>query len=135
MKKDEIPQDPGALNKLTKEMTYAVDESGKYTTGLSAGWEVKINALNVAWSDIEKRIHDAKQKVLNREASPILYFMELKLMDLGIVASYTGFWKWQIKRHLKPAVFEKLSQKKLQKYADVFEVTVEALKTMKGHEG
>ena len=31
MKKEEIvPQDPGALNKVTKEVCYAVDNSGKY---------------------------------------------------------------------------------------------------------
>ena len=56
-------------------------------------------------------------------------------MDLSIVASYTGFWKWQIKRHLKPSVFNKLSEAKLKKYADVFEITVEELKTMKKNEG
>jgi hypothetical protein len=30
MKKEEIPQDRGALGKLTGEIIYAVDESGKY---------------------------------------------------------------------------------------------------------
>lgn len=131
MKKEEIPQDDGALNKLTKELSYAVDEKGNYTTLLSSGWEVKTKALDVAWSDIEKRIHDAKQKVLNGEASPLLYFMELKLMDPAIVASYTGFWKWTIKRHMKPMVFKKLSDKKLQKYAAVFEVSIDELKNLK----
>ena len=52
----------------------------------------------------------------------------------SIVSAYTGFCKWQVKRHLKPEVFRKLSDKKLKKYADVFEVSVEELKTMKGHE-
>ncbi|MEJ0102317.1 MAG: hypothetical protein WDO19_07105 [Bacteroidota bacterium] len=131
MKKEEIPQDPGALNRLTKELSYAVDDKGNYTTALSAGWEVKNTALDVAWTDVEKRINDAKQKVLSGEASPLLYFMELKLMDPAIVASYTSFWKWQIKRHLKPGVFKKLPEKKLKKYADVFEVTVEELKNVK----
>ena len=102
MKKEEIPQDDGALNKLTKEVVYAVDGSGKYSTELSTGWDVKTKALNLAWEDIEKRIETARQKVLNNEASPILYFLELRLMDMGILAAYTGFWKWTIKSHLKP---------------------------------
>ena len=131
MKKEEIPQDDGALNKLTKEVVYAVDNSGKYVTELSTGWDVKATALDVAWEDIEHRVQDAKQKVLNGEASPLLYYMELKLMDPAIVASYTGFWKWQIKKHLKPGVFKKLSENKLKKYADVFEVTVDELKNLK----
>ncbi|HEX2683985.1 MAG TPA: hypothetical protein VHL77_08625 [Ferruginibacter sp.] len=134
MKKDEIPQDDGALNKLTKEVVYAVDSSGKYSTELSSGWDIKTKALDLAWEDITKRIEAARQKVLNNEASPILYFLELRLMDMGILASYTGFWKWTIKRHLKPGVFNKLPEQKLQKYADAFNVSVEELKTMKVHE-
>ena len=134
MKKEEIPQDDGALNKLTKEVVYAVDSSGNYTTELSTGWEVKAKALDVAWEDIEQRIENARQKVLRNEASPILYFMELRLMDTGIVAAYTGFWKWTVKRHLNASVFKKLSEKKLQQYADAFNVSVEELKTMKVHD-
>jgi hypothetical protein len=134
MKKDEIPQDLSALGKITKEVCYATDNSGKYTTELSSGWGVKIDALDVAWSDIEKRIAAAKQKVLNKEASPIYFFMEYRLMDLSILADYTGFWKWQIKRHLKPDVFGKLSDKKLQKYAEAFNTTIEDLKNMTVHE-
>lgn len=134
MKKEEIPQDGGALTKLTKEVVYAVDDSGNYTTELSSGWEVKATALDVAWKDIEQRIENARQKVLNNEASPILFFMELRLMDIGIVAAYTGFWKWTVKQHLKPSVFKKLPEQKLKKYAEAFNITVEELKTMKANE-
>ena len=134
MKKEEIPQDDGALNKLTKEVVYAVDGSGKYSSELSTGWDVKTKALDLAWQDIEKRIEVARQKVLNNEASPILYFLELRLMDMGILAAYTGFWKWTIKNHLKPAAFKKLSEQKLQQYADAFNVSVEELKTMNVHD-
>ena len=134
MKKEEIPQDDGALNKLTKEVVYAVDGTGKYSSELSTGWDVKTKALDLAWEDIEKRIEAAKQKVLNNEASPILYFLELRLMDMTILAAYTGFWKWTIKKHLKPAAFKNLSQQKLQLYADAFNITVEELKTMNLHD-
>ncbi|AMR31283.1 hypothetical protein A0256_07520 [Mucilaginibacter sp. PAMC 26640] len=134
MKKDEIPQDLSALGKLTKEVCYATDGDGKYTTELSRGWNVKIDALDLAWSDIEKRIAAARQKVLNKETSPIHFFMEYRLMDLGILADYTGFWQWQIKRHLKPAVFEQLPDSKLKKYATAFNTTIEDLKTMTVHD-
>lgn len=134
MKKEDIPQDESALNKLTKEVVYAVDGSGNYTTELSTGWEVKATALDVAWKDIEERIENARKKVLNNEASPVLYFMELRLMDIGIVAAYTGFWQWSIKQHLKPGPFKKLSENKLKKYADAFNISVEELKTMTTHE-
>lgn len=128
MKKNEIPQDEGALGRIAKEVTYVVDDAGKYSTAQSSGWDVKTEALNIAWSDVEKKIAGAKQKVLSGEASPILYFMEKKIMDIGILASYTGFWKWSIKNHLKPAGFNKLSNEKLKKYAELFEVSIEELK-------
>lgn len=130
MKKEEIPQDKSALDKYTKELCYAVDSSGNYVTGLSRGWEVKATALDLTWQDIDKRISEVKLKVLNKEASPLLFFMELRLMDFIILAAYTGFWQWQIKRHLKQKVFEKLSHKKLGKYAKAFNVSVEDLKNM-----
>ena len=134
MKKEDIPQDSSALTKFTKEVVYAVDNSGNYTTELSTGWEVKTTALDVAWKDIEQRIENARQKVLSNEASPILFFIELRLMDIGILAAYTGFWKWTIRQHLKPAIFKKLSEQKLKKYAEAFNISVEELKTMRVHE-
>ncbi len=134
MKKEDVPQDLSSLGKITKEVCYATDNSGKYVTELSQGWDIKITALDTAWKDIEKRIAVAKEKVLNNEASPLLFFMEKGLMDIGILAGYTGFWKWQIKLHLKPDIFIKLSNKKLQKYAEVFNLEVEDLKSMNVHE-
>jgi hypothetical protein len=134
MKKENVPQDMSSLGKITKEVCYATDSSGKYVTELSSGWDVKINALDVAWKDVEERIARARQQVLNKQASPLLFFMEYRLMDLGILSDYTGFWKWQIKRHLKPEVFKNLSEKKLKKYAEAFDVKVEDLKTTTAHE-
>jgi len=130
MKKEEIPQDPSPLDKFTKEVCYAVDESGKYEAGLSRGWQVKADALGITWQEAKARTADARKKVELGEASPILFFMELNLMDLPIVSAYTGFWQWTIKRHFKPAVFNKLSEKKLQQYADIFDVSLNDLKTM-----
>jgi hypothetical protein len=134
MKKEEVPQDLSSLGKITKEVCYATDDSGKYVTELSQGWDVKITALDAAWQDIEDRIALARKKVLAGEASPLLFFMERGLMDAGIVAAYTGFWKWQIKRHLKPAVFNRLPDKSLQRYAEIFNISLEDLKSMNVHE-
>ncbi|MEX6688101.1 hypothetical protein QTN47_11380 [Danxiaibacter flavus] len=134
MKKEDVPQNVSSLGKITTEVCYATDASGNYTTQQSRGWEVKIDALNVTWEDIQKKVEAAKQRVLNNEVSPIAFFIERSVMDINILSGYTGFWKWQIKRHLKPAVFKKLSQKKLAKYAEVFNVSVDELKSMDVHE-
>lgn len=134
MKKEDVPQDKSALDNFTKEVCYALDDSGKYVTTLSTGWEVKTVALDKTWSDIEHRIQAVKEKVLRKEASPVLFFMEARLMDFEILAAYTGFWQWQIKRHLKPNIFEKLSQKQLTKYAKAFNVSMDDFKTLTIHE-
>lgn len=133
MKKEDVPQDVSALGKLTTEVCYATDECGKYVATQSRGWDVKITALDAAWGDIEQRIAAAKQKVLDNEASPLLFYMELNLMGVELVAGYTGFWQWQVKRHLKPSVFNSLSDKKLQRYAEAFNVSIEQLKNMEAN--
>ena len=130
MKKEEVPQDQGALGRITKEVCYATDKEGKYTTELSQGWDVKTSALDAAWQDIAERVEAARIRVLKKEVSPLLYFMELKLMDVKVVAAYSGFRRWQVRRHLRPAVFKQLSDQRLQRYAAVFEVSVDDLKSM-----
>ena len=130
MKKEEVPQDPGALGRITKEVCYATDGEGKYTTELSQGWDVKTSALDVAWQDIAERVAAAKEKVQKKEASPLLVLMETKLMDIKVIAAYTGFWKWQVRRHLRPAAFKRLGDRSLRRYAEVFEISVDDLKSM-----
>lgn len=132
MKKSEIPQDKSALEHFTREVCYVKNEEGKYETGLSEGWDVKKVALDNAWDDIEERIENAKSDIRSGVASPVLYFMEKNLMDIPVLKGYTGFFGWQIKKHLKPSGFRRLSDKKLQKYADVFEISVEELKSYSG---
>ena len=132
MKKNEVPQDKSNLQSANmKELCYAVDENGQYITENSSGWTPKTIALENAIQDIKERTEKAKKRVEEGLASPIEYYMELNKMDLGILASYVGYFRWQVKRHFKPKVFSKLSNKKLQKYADAFDISIEELKSMK----
>jgi hypothetical protein len=132
MKKEELPQDDSALKAMTRELLYVKDSEGKYTTGLSTGWDVKKDALDNAWDDIKERVEAARTAVKNGEKSPVYYFMELKLMDFPVLSGYTGFWSFTIKRHLKPNVFKSLSDKKLNIYAKAFDISVNELKNFKG---
>jgi hypothetical protein len=115
-----------------RELCYATDDKGNYTTALSSGWEPKTIALNNALEDIKERTEEARQQVINGQASPVVYFMELSKMDIGILAGYVGMWQWRIKRHFKPKVFAGLSDKVLQKYATAFLITTDELKNFKG---
>lgn len=133
MKKSEVPQDKSNISSANmRELCYATDDKGEYTTALSAGWEPKTIALDNAIQDIKERTEAARQQVINGKASPIVYYMELNKMDPGILASYAGVWKWRVKRHFKPSVFAGLSDKMIEKYAEAFGITAQELRNFKG---
>ena len=54
--------------------------------------------------------------------------MERSRMDWATLSDYMGMWKWRVKRHSSVSVFECLSEKILQKYAKVFNISIEELK-------
>ncbi len=132
MKKEEVPQDKSNLESAHfKELCYAVDEDGNYVTKNSTGWDPKTIALDNAIQEINDRVEASKQRVLNGESSPIEYYMELNKMDVPILSSYVEMWSWRVKRHFKPSVFNKLSDKILNKYAAIFEISIADLKQIK----
>jgi hypothetical protein len=129
MKKEEVPQDDDNLHQGTfKQIMYAVDNTGNYVPVQSAGWEPENIALGQAWEEVNEKVKAALARVRAGEISPVAYYMEKNLMDLALLASYVGKFQWQVKRHMKPAVFKNLSQKMLSRYAAAFKVSVAELK-------
>lgn len=129
MKKEEVPQDKDKLLEGKFEwMMYATNKEGKYEQVNSIGWEAENIALEQTWDEINERVTHAIQQVKNGTFSPILYYMEKNLMDVSMLANYTGFWKFCVNRHLKPSNFSKLSNKKLEIYSRVFNISIEQLK-------
>jgi hypothetical protein len=132
MKKNEVPQDDdGLLEGKLREVCYAVDESGNYTTVLSSGWTPKNAALKQAWEVVNEKVEQVKQEVVEGKLSPLAYFMEKNIMDLKLVSEYTGISKWRIRRHMKPKIFAKLNNETLARYAEAFETNVSSLKDFK----
>lgn len=127
MKKSEVPQEEGALGAI-KEICYATDENGNYTTTLSSGWNVKTTALEESLKYIDEQVNEAKQLVIQGKKSPIIYYMILCRMDWSVLSGYMNQWQWTTKRHANPNIFAKLTDKTLQKYAQIFEISVEDLK-------
>lgn len=133
MKKQDLPQDESNLKSANMtEVVYVTDENDNYTTANSIGWEAKKLALEESMDLINERIQEARQNVVDQIASPIIYFMELNKMDLGVLSAYVGIWQWRVKRHTKPRVFKTLSDTVLKKYADAFGITVTELKNFDG---
>ncbi|ASK30921.1 hypothetical protein CEY12_12770 [Chryseobacterium sp. T16E-39] len=133
MKKQDLPQDESNLKSANMtEVVYVTDENDNYTTANSIGWEAKKLALEESMDLIHERIEEARKNVADQTASPIIYFMELNKMDLGVLSAYVGLWQWRVKRHTKPKVFKTLSDTVLKKYADAFGITVTELKNFNG---
>ncbi len=133
MKKNEVPQDESFLSKKNiSELYYVVDEDGHFTTEQSSGWEAKTIMQTETLHLLQQRVDEAKEMVKIGKISPIVYYMELNKMDWSTLAAYMQKWPFFIKRHAKPKVFNRLTNSVLQKYADVFGITLEELKNFDG---
>jgi hypothetical protein len=127
MRTKDVPQDEG-LNQGLKEITYAVDESGRYVGVPSLGWEPKNIANRQAWEVIAEDIRTQARLVRDGQRSPLAYHLARHLMSVGLAASYVRLPRWRVKRHLKPLVFDRLKPEILQRYADLFGLTLAEFK-------
>jgi hypothetical protein len=57
----------------------------------------------------------------------LAYFMEKNIMDLKLLAQYTGIPKRKLKKHMNPRKFQALDREILEKYAEAFAITIEEL--------
>ena len=126
MKKDEVPQDRGFSDGI-REISYAVDENGRYVLVQSRGWEPKTVANDQAWEVIEEDLREQIRLIKAGKRSPLAYHMARNLMDIGLLASYADLPRWRVRRHLKPKVFHRLSHELKARYADIFGITLARL--------
>lgn len=129
MKIRDVPQDD---NKTYQghgtKAVYAVDESGAYTKTTTSGWNVEEVVLRDVLADFERLAADARQRALDGQSSPIEYFVYKRYMDIPALADAMGMSRWKVKRHLKPRIFQKLSDEVLGRYADLLRVDLRHLK-------
>lgn len=129
MKVEEVPQDLKYYkDSHVCDVTYALDDACHYTTVMSSGWEVKNDALDVAWSEIDEQCKEVAERVRAGKTSPLEYHATKNLMNVGLLSSYSGFSKRTIRKHFDPRVFAALDDKTLTIYADVLRITIEELK-------
>lgn len=128
MKIEEVPQDLKYYkNSLARDVDYAVDSQGRYQQVMSAGWTPKNDALEITLDDINQQCEEILEQIRAGQLSPLAYHAKHNLMDISLLATYTGFFKWRIRRHMKPKYFQRLTHKQLQRYADVLRISVEEL--------
>ena len=130
MKLDEVPQDDSHSFEGQRKRLYARNADGEYTTALSSGWEAEDVVLDQAVEEFKRFAREARQRVQQGVSSPLEYHMYAHRMDSVVLAQAAGFFRWQVRRHLKPAVFNRLTSRKMQRYEEAFQMNAEQLRTL-----
>jgi len=122
MKTGDVPQDQDPTFEGSTKICYAVGDDGQFTSVKTSGWTVEAEAKDRAWKTIETDLTATRDRVRMGAASPLEYFMKLRLMDSQLLAANMGMFHWRVKRHLRPRHFNKLSDKWVARYAQCLDV-------------
>jgi hypothetical protein len=118
VKKGEVPQQNAKAFMGHSKLLYAVDEQGRYTPAPCNGWEAEEIVLDQAIAEYVRQAEDAWQRAKAGSASTLEYYMFKQRMDVVLLAQSTGFFKWTVRRDLKPGAFTRLSQARRKRYSD-----------------
>ena len=102
------------------EISYALDDDGRYVLAPSAGWGPANVANRQAWETIAEEVAEALAAIRTGAASPLAFHMARCQMDVGLLASYVHLARWRVKRHLRPRVYARLRPGLRERYAQVF---------------
>lgn len=130
MKIDEVPQHDVKAFAGRKKVLYSLDPDGHYALTASSGWEAEEIVLDQAIGEFRKRAAVAWRGAEQGLCSPLPYHMYHERMDVAMLAQSTGFFRWQVRRHLRPGPFRRLSGRRLQRYANALGLTVAQLMTI-----
>jgi hypothetical protein len=118
VKKDEVPQQNAKAFMGHSKLLYAVDDKGRYVPAPSNGWEAEEIVLDQAIDEFKRLTADAWQRAKQGQTSALEYHMFHERMDVVLLAQSTGYFKWRVRRHLRPDVFQKLPARLRERYAD-----------------
>ena len=110
---NDIPQDDSPSYRGHQKIIYGT-RNGRYQAATSTGWQDESYAT--------------VQAVERGERSALYYHMFRSRHDETSLAMAAGVWRWQLRRHLQPAVFERLPEKTLAKYAQALGVGLDELR-------
>lgn len=130
MDKQSVPQDSSSTYGGLRKLLYAVDEHGDYTGVQSSGWEAESFSTELAVAEFNRLRDDAWQRASDGNTSALEYHMYRNRMDFDTLVMVTGLWRWRVRRHFKPAVYARLSDKLLARYAEAMGVPVVQLKSL-----
>jgi hypothetical protein len=127
MRDRDVPQEGNATLGGHRKAVYAVAEDGKLGLVASRGWEAEEIVTRQAVEDLERRAQAARVRALAGETSPLEYHMYRARMDVTLLSQTTGLWRWRVRRHFRPRVFERLPPRLRRLYAEALGIPLEAL--------
>ncbi len=126
----QVPQDNSHTYGGHKKLLYATDAQGDYIGVTSSGWEAETLATDSALEVLAQQQELAWQRARRGETSPLEYYMVYRRMDLSLLAQTSGLFRWRIRRHFRPAIYARLPEKILQRYAEALGIDIQALKNL-----
>jgi len=126
MRIEDIPQETSILDGRLRAC-YARNAAGRYELATSTGWEVERIANQQAVAAVNAHIEQALAAVRAGQSSALVYHMARAHMDARLLAAHSGYWVWQVKRHMQPRHFQRLDEKALRRYADALGIGLATL--------
>lgn len=127
MKVEQVPQDTNYTLGGHRKLVYARDADGRMVQVETTGWEVEEIVTDQAIHRLQALAEEARARVAAGHSAPLEYWMYARRMDIELLSQTTGLWQWRIRRHLRPAVFARLSPQILARYAEALGLTVETV--------
>jgi hypothetical protein len=115
---DDVPQEGNTTLDGHSKSVYARGTDGRLRLVPSRGWEAEEIVTRQAVETFEELTAAARERVRAGQCSPLEYHMYRARMDLPMLAQVSGLWCWRVRRHLRPAIFGKLSQALRARYAE-----------------
>jgi hypothetical protein len=117
----------------TKRVRYTKDDKGKVVEEYEESTYYGVVVAGNVFAHYKEREDKARELVRNKKSSPIEYFMYKTCIELELLVALTGFSRREVKKHMKPHVFEKLDDDVLRRYAEVFETDINTIKSFNGY--
>lgn len=130
MDKAHVPQDNSHTYGGHRKLMYATDESGEFIGVPSTGWEAETIATDSALDLLQQQQAETWQRAQRGETSALEYYMVYRRMDVALLSQTSGVFQWRIRRHFKPVIYARLSDRLLRRYSDALGLDVAVFKTL-----
>jgi hypothetical protein len=123
----DVPQENSVTYGGHLKVVYARTNDGRLGLVQSRGWEAEEIVTRQAVQAFEELAVAARERMRAGQSSPLEVHMYRARMDIALLAQASGLWRWQVRRHIRPAVFARLSNTLRARYAEALGIAPDQL--------